>query len=63
MLILSRKNSERIVIDGGITVTVVAVKGNVVQLGIDAPKEIPILRSEICGKMRDAVAGPVAHQQ
>lgn len=47
MLILSRKCSESIVIDGGITVTVLKVKGKVVRLGIDAPKEVPILRGEL----------------
>jgi len=47
MLVLSRKIGESIVIDGGITVTVFKVKGNVVQLGIDAPKEISIHRSEL----------------
>jgi len=36
MLVLSRKKGESIVIGGGITVTVVKVKGNAVQLGIDA---------------------------
>jgi carbon storage regulator len=55
MLILSRKNGESIVIDGDIKVTVIAVKGNVVQLGIDAPKEIPIHRSEIFQKIRESV--------
>ena len=47
MLVLSRRIGESIVIDGGITVTVLKVKGNVVQLGFDAPKEVPIRRSEL----------------
>lgn len=47
MLILSRKCGESIVIGKGITVTVFKVKGNAVQLGIDAPKEVPIRRSEL----------------
>ena len=47
MLVLSRRIGESIVINGGITVTVLKMKGNVVQLGIDAPKEIPIHRSEL----------------
>jgi carbon storage regulator len=46
MLVLSRKNGASVIIDGGITV--LKVKGNVVQLGIDAPREVPIHRSEFC---------------
>ena len=48
MLVLSRKKGDSIIIDGGIKVTVVEVKGSVVRLGIEAPKDIAILRSEIC---------------
>jgi carbon storage regulator len=55
MLILSRKSGDSIIIDGGITVTLVAVKRNVAQLGIDAPKEIPVHRSEIFQKIRESV--------
>ncbi len=47
MLVLSRKQWDSIVIDGNIKVTVVEVKGNVVRLGIEAPKEVSILRSEL----------------
>lgn len=47
MLVLSRKMKETVVIDGGIRVTVVAVKGNVVQLGIEAPTETPVHRHEV----------------
>jgi carbon storage regulator len=47
MLVLSRRNGESIVIGGGVTVKVLRVKGNVVQLGIDAPVEIPIRRAEL----------------
>ena len=53
MLVLSRKLGESVVIGRGITVTVVKMKGDVVQLGIDAPKEIPILRSELHERIRD----------
>jgi len=47
MLVLSRRLGASIVIGGGIMVKVLRVKGNVVQLGIDAPKEIAIQRSEL----------------
>ena len=47
MLVLARKIGEFIVIDGGITVRVLKMKGNAVQLGIDAPEQISIRRSEL----------------
>jgi carbon storage regulator len=53
MLVLSRKNSESIVIDGGITVTVLAIKANMVRLGIEAPKKILVHRTELYERIRE----------
>lgn len=47
MLILSRKRNEAILIDGGIRITVVSVRGNQVRLGIEAPGEVGIYREEL----------------
>lgn len=47
MLVLSRKLNEKIVIDGGIIVTVVKIDRNQVRLGIEAPGHIPVYREEI----------------
>lgn len=47
MLILSRKESESIVIDGNIVVRVEAVTGNRVKLSIEAPKEVKVIRDEL----------------
>jgi carbon storage regulator len=47
MLVLSRKTDERIVIDGRITITVLEVRGDRIRLGIEAPREIPVLRKEL----------------
>ena len=47
MLVLSRKRNESIVIDENIVITVVEVRGDKVRLGIEAPQEIPIHRSEV----------------
>jgi carbon storage regulator len=47
MLVLSRNTDESIVIGKDITVTVVAIQGDKVRLGIDAPREIPIHRLEV----------------
>jgi carbon storage regulator len=47
MLVLSRKLNEKIVIDGGIVVTVVKIDRNQVRLGIEAPPNVRIFREEI----------------
>ena len=47
MLILQRKAGESLVIGDDITVRVVSVDGTRVRLAIDAPGNIPILRSEL----------------
>ncbi len=47
MLVLSRKPSERIYIGPDIIITVVRVSGQTVRIGIDAPKEIKIMREEL----------------
>jgi carbon storage regulator len=59
MLVLSRKKGDSIVIDGGIKVVVVEVKGSVVRIGIEAPKDVSILRAEL-GKQTPELAASVA---
>jgi carbon storage regulator len=50
MLVLSRKEGERLVIGDRIVVTVVHVDGGRVKLGVEAPREIGIWREEIHAK-------------
>ena len=47
MLVLSRKKGESIIIDGQIEVKVIAVEGDTVRLGIEAPKTVSIHRQEV----------------
>jgi carbon storage regulator len=47
MLVLSRKKNESIVIANDIVITVVEIRGDKVRLGIVAPKDVPVHRSEI----------------
>ena len=47
MLVLSRKQSERIRLGNDIIVTVVRVAGDKVRLGIEAPANIVVLRDEL----------------
>ena len=47
MLVLSRRTDESIILGDDIVITVVAVQGDKVRLGIEAPKTIPVHRMEI----------------
>lgn len=47
MLILTRKAGETIVINDNIRVTVLQVKGNQIRIGIEAPADVAVHRSEI----------------
>ena len=47
MLVLTRRIDEKIVIGENVTVTILGVKGYQVQIGIEAPLEIPVHREEI----------------
>ncbi|MHB1557961.1 MAG: carbon storage regulator CsrA [Isosphaeraceae bacterium] len=47
MLVLSRKKNESIVINGNIRLTVIAIRGNHVRLGIEAPESIGVFREEL----------------
>ena len=48
VLVLSRKVDESIHIGGKIQIQIVKIKGNRVSIGIDAPDDVPIVRSELC---------------
>ena len=47
MLVLTRKIGETIVIDSNIRVTITAIQGGKVRIGIEAPPEIPVDREEV----------------
>jgi carbon storage regulator len=47
MLVLSRRESERIRLGDSIVVTVVKVAGDRVRLGIEAPSDVLVLRDEL----------------
>jgi carbon storage regulator len=56
MLVLSRKLNEKIVIDGGIVVTVVKIDRSQIRLGIEAPSHVRVFREEIAGNVHRAKA-------
>lgn len=47
MLVLHRKKGESLIIDDNIKITIVDISGEKVKIAVEAPKEIPILRSEL----------------
>jgi len=47
MLVLTRKLQEKIQIGADITITVLRVKGNQVRVGIEAPKDVRVVRAEL----------------
>ena len=58
MLVLTRRLGESLVIDGGITVTVVAAHGDRIRLGIIAPPSIRVDRKEVHDRRAEFDAGP-----
>jgi carbon storage regulator len=47
MLVLSRQVDESIVVNDNIIITVLAIEGDRIKIGIKAPRDIPILRQEL----------------
>jgi carbon storage regulator len=50
MLILTRRQSETLVIGDNVTVTVLEIQGGRVRLGVNAPRDIVVNREELCDK-------------
>ena len=52
MLVLTRRAEEKIKIGDNIIVSILSVDGSVVKIGIDAPKEVTILRMEVLEQIK-----------
>ena len=58
MLILTRRVGERLLIGTDVQVTVLAVSGEQVRVGIAAPKHVPVHREEVYERIRQDQAAP-----
>ena len=47
MLVLSRRVGESVVVGDDVTITVLEVRGDVIRLGIDAPRSVAVHRAEL----------------
>lgn len=63
MLVLSRKVGESFVIGDNITVTVVRIAGGGVRIGVEAPDDCSVIRSELQGMLREEADDPLADGQ
>jgi carbon storage regulator len=52
MLILTRRVGETLMVGDNVTVTIFAVKGNQVRIGIHAPKDVTVHREEVYERIR-----------
>lgn len=54
MLVLSRRVGESIVVGDDVTVTVLEVRGDVVRIGINAPRSVAVHREELLRELETA---------
>jgi carbon storage regulator len=63
MLVLTRRRGETVHIGTEISVTVLAVDGNRIRIGIDAPREIPVWREELRQSLVGSAAALSMHHE
>ncbi len=54
MLVLTRRAGESVMIGDDVVVTVLEVRGDVIRLGIDAPRSVAVHREEVYRELRRA---------
>ena len=54
MLVLSRRAGESVVIGHDVVITVLEVRGDVVRIGIDAPRSVQVHREEVYRELQEA---------
>ena len=59
MLVLTRKSNQSIMIGDDIEVTVLSIMGEKVRIGIQAPREVPVFRTEVYLEIKEEQRGGV----
>ena len=54
MLVLSRRIGESVVVGEDVTITVLEVRGDVVRIGIDAPRSVAVHRAELLEQLESS---------
>ncbi|HET7357859.1 MAG TPA: carbon storage regulator CsrA [Nocardioidaceae bacterium] len=54
MLVLSRRLGESVVIGDDVVVTVLEIRGDVVRLGVDAPRHVQVRRQELLAQVEES---------
>jgi len=60
MLVLTRRLMEKLYIGDDVCVTVVRLEGGQVRLGIDAPREVAVVRAELMPERKREMSRPVS---
>jgi len=63
MLVLTRKLGENIIIDDEISIRVISIDSNKVQLGIQAPSDVMIYRQELVDRIKSQNRSSVVHKK
>lgn len=63
MLILTRKVDEKVRIGNDITLTIIELRGGMVRIGIEAPKNVRVYREEVFNAIKNENAQALAASQ
>ena len=63
MLVLTRKSNQSIMIGDDIEVSVLAIMGEKVRIGIQAPRDVPVFRKEVYLEIKQESAGEGARDE
>lgn len=63
MLVLTRKSNQSIMIGDDIEVSVLAIMGEKVRIGIQAPRDVPVFRKEVYLEIQEEAAAEGAREE